>query len=194
MAYADQVAFDLLTNFTAEHFTHAVKSCRTTINAALEKLKDSDGDRARANILHHLDLQLSRAESWVQKETDLLALVARTLIELGFWTRYITKGEQQVEKFLRETEIDEYEIFKAIARADGDAGTLPPLAAGKRISLEQSDTVDELIYKVCSKQIHPSSWILNNREMLKNDDQRKMLAGKIVQHAWYIVERLQCDL
>ena len=194
MAYADQVAIDLLTNFSAEHFAYAVRSCRTTVNAALEKLEDSNRDRARASILHHLDLQLSRAESWVQKETDLLALVARTLIELGRWTRYISKGEEYVESFLRETAIDEYEIFKAIARADGDTGAFPPLAVGKRISPEQSDKVDEFIYKVCSKQIHPSSWILNNREMLNNDDHRKLLAGTIMQHAWYVVEGLQCDL
>jgi hypothetical protein len=62
------------------------------------------------------------------------------------------------------------------------------LAKGKRVTVEPSDAEETLLWKMCSKLIHPSSWVINHpADTIHNTYQRQVLAVHVVFYGWGII-------
>ena len=181
---------DLANNFSPEHFRFAVGNCRDVIAKVIAEDTHSDQQIARVRILKFLDLQLSRAVRWVEEDADLMAGVMRNLIELKFWAHFISESPEKATQFLSELSIDARELYERLEKlAPPDTYQLAvPLTQGKRVTVEPSGPQESLIWKICSKLIHPSSWVINNIDgTIHNAFQRQVLATYVLYYGWGIV-------
>lgn len=181
---------DLARNYSPEHFRFAVGHCRDVIAKIIAEDNRSDQQIARVRILKYLDLQLSRALGWVEEDADLMAGVMRSLIELKFWAHFISTRPENATRFLNEASIDSRELFERLERL------VPPdtyqfemvLSQENRVNVAPSGASESLIWKICSKLIHPTSWVINNLEgTIHNASQRQVLATYVVYYAWGII-------
>ena len=170
---------DLANNYTPEHFRFAVGHCRDVIAKIIAEDNRSDQQIARVRILKYLDLQLSRAVRWIEEDADLMAGVMRSLIELKFWAHFISASSEKATQFLNEASLDARELYERLEKLvppDTYLFALPPIQ-GKRVTVAPSGAQESLIWKMCSKLIHPTSWVINNLEgTIHNDCQRQVLA------------------
>jgi hypothetical protein len=181
---------DLANNYSAEHFRFAVGNCRDVIAKLIAEDNSSDQQIARVRILKYLDIQLSRAVRWVEEDSDLMAGVMRSLIELKFWAEFVLESPEKATQFLSEATIDARELFdrleKMVPPETYKLETLPPQA--KRVNVEPSGAQESLLWKMSSKLIHPSSWVINDLEnTIHSPDQRKVFALYVVYYGWRIV-------
>ena len=181
---------DLANNYSAEHFRFAVGHCRDVIAKVIAEDNRSDQQIGRVRILKYLDIQLGRAVRWIEEDADLMAGVMRSLIELKFWAKFVSESPAKATQFLSEPTIDARELFdrleKMVPPDTYKLETLPP--QGKRVNVEPSGARESLIWKMCSKLIHPSSWVINDLEnTIHNPDQRKVFALYVVYYGWGIV-------
>jgi hypothetical protein len=189
--YPVMAVTNLANNFSAEHFCFAVTRCREVIAKAIAEDSTSDQQIARVRILKHLDIQLRRAVRWIEEDADLMAGVMRNLIELKFWAHFVSDSPARATQFISEAEIDARELFdkleKVVPAGTYQLGSI--FTKGKRVKIEPSDTDEALLWKMCSKLIHPTSWVINNPEdTIHNTDQRQVLAEYVVFYGWGIIE------
>jgi hypothetical protein len=134
----------------------------------------------------YLDLILERLHDWAGGPVDLLALVTRDLLELVFWVEYVLETEENAKRFLEEQRIDLAELVKkAVSAFEAEAGGmfdespagLSELLAekGKRISATGRSALDAYTFKLCSKYIHPSSWLLMDLKSRLNSEMNRKL-------------------
>lgn len=181
---------DLAKNYSPEHFRFAVGHCRNVIATIVAEDNRSDQQIARVRILKYLDLQLSRAVDWAQEDADLMASVMRSLIELKFWARFVSESSENARQFLNEASIDAREIFERLEKlVPPDTYQLEtPLTQEKRVTVIPSNEQESLIWKICSKLIHPSSWVINDiNGTIRNAYQRQVLATYVVYYGWGII-------
>jgi len=147
-----------------------------------------DQQIARVRILRYLDLQLTRAVRWIEGEADLMAMVMRSLIELKFWANFISESPAKATQFLHEASIDARELFQRLEKVvPPDTYQLDPIP-GKRVPVEPSGEKEALIWKICSKLVHPTSWVINDLEgTVYNAEQRKVLSIYVLYYGWGIV-------
>ncbi len=180
---------DLANNYSHEHFRFAIGNCRDVIAKVIAEDNCSDQQIARVRILKLVDLQLSRAVRWVEDDADLMAGVLRSLIELKFWAHFISESPEKATQFLSEASIDARELYERLEKlvpTDTYQLAMPPIL-GKRVSVGPSDPQESLIWKLCSKLIHPSSWVINNLEgTIHNVFQRQVLATYVLYYGWGI--------
>jgi len=180
---------DLANNYSAEHFCFAVGHCRDVIAKLIAEDNRSDQQIARVRILKHLDIQLSRAVRWIDEDADLMASVMRNLIELKFWAHFVSDSQAKATQFISEAEIDARELFekmeKLVPPGTYQLGNLP---TGKRVNVEVSEGQEALLWKTCSKLIHPSSWVINHpAHTIHNAYQRQVLSTYVLFYGWGIV-------
>lgn len=189
--YHIQSIYDLKENYSSEHFCYAIGECRKVIARVSAEDNRSDQQRARVRVLRHLDRQLSRALKWVEEEADLLAIVLRNLIELRFWTEYISTGPEETERFLNEVNIDIQDLHAKMDKAfPGALEQLPPMPKGRRIDLTRVDDNEEYNFKLCSKLIHATALTINHPEATtENPNNREYIAVEVLFYAWWIVSR-----
>jgi hypothetical protein len=181
---------DLANNYSPEHFCFAVGHCRGVIAKVIAEDNRSDQQIARVRILKYLDLQLARAVGWVEEDADLMAGVMRSLIELKFWAHFISESSEKATQFLNEASIDARELYERLEKCVvPDAYQLEmPLIEGKRVIVAPSGVRESLIWKICSKLIHPTSWVINNLDGTVHDTyQRQVLATYVVYYGWGII-------
>jgi hypothetical protein len=181
---------ELANNYSPEHFRFAVGHCRDVIAKAIAEDDSSDQQIARVRILKYLDIQLSRAVGWIEEDADLMAGVMRGLIELKFWARFISSSPEKASRFLNESSIDARELYERLEKlVPPDTYQLEtPLIQGRRVTVEPSGASESLIWKMCSKLIHPSSWVINDLEgTIHNSYQRQVMAIYVVYYGWGIV-------
>jgi hypothetical protein len=181
---------DLANNYSPEHFRFAVGHCRDVIAKVIAEDDSSDQQIARVRILKYLDIQLSRAVLWAEEDADLMAGVMRSLIELKFWARFISSSPEKATQFLNEASIDARELYERLEKlVPPDTYQLEtPLIQGRRVSVEPSGDKESLIWKMCSKLIHPSSWVINDLEgTIHNSHQRQVMAISVVYYGWGII-------
>jgi len=183
---------DLANNFTPDHFRFGVGQCRDVITRILteDNRTDSDQQIVRLRMLKYLDVQLSRAVRWIDEGADLMASVTRSLIELRFWAQFVSESPEKAAQFLHETSIDARELYERIEKlAPCDPAQFEmPEVEGKRVTVEPSGSRDALIWKLCSKLVHPSSWVINDLDgSLHNAFQRQVLATYVVHYSWLII-------
>jgi hypothetical protein len=178
---------DLLAEYTVERV-------QTNARAYQQLLRNSPrpADRApaqelaRQNLRSYLDLQLERLHEWAEGPVDLLALVTRSLLELLFWVEYVLEAQQNAERFFEEQRIDLAELVKkAISAFEAEAkemfdetpeGLAELLALkGKRVDGSKREALDAYTFKLCSKYIHPSSWLLVELENRLNSEMNRKL-------------------
>jgi len=181
---------DLANNYSPGHFRFAVGHCRDVIAKVIAEDNRSDQQIARVRILKYLDLQLSRAVRWIEDDADLMAGVMRNLIELKFWAHFISESPEKATQFLNEASIDARELYEQLEKlVPPDTYQLAmPLIQGKRVTVAQSGPPESFIWKICSKLIHPSSWVINDPEgTTHNAYQRQVLATYILYYGWGII-------
>jgi hypothetical protein len=190
--YPVQAVVDLTTNFSADHFRFAVRQCRDVIATVIAEDNRSDQQIARVHILRYLDLQLSRAVRWIEDEADLMALVVRSQIDLRSWAEVVSRGPAEATQFLHEANIDIREMHERIDKAfPGEIPPLPGPIEGKRIQLKRSGDEEEVIFKLCSKLIHPTAIVLVDLGgWVYSSAHREMLAVKVVWYGWGILSML----
>jgi hypothetical protein len=180
---------DLANNYSHEHFRFAIGNCRDVIAKVIAEDNRSDQQIARVRILKLTDLQLSRAVRWVEDDADLMAGVLRSLIELKFWAHFVSESPEKATRFLSEVSIDARELYERLEKlVPTDTYQLAmPSGVGKRVAVAPSDPQESLIWKLCSKLIHPSSWVINNFEgTIHNVFQRQVLATYVLYYGWGI--------
>lgn len=189
LPYPVVVVTDLARNYSAEHFRFATGHCRDVIANLVAEDNSSDQQIARVRILRNLDLQLSRAIRWIEEDTDLMAAVMRNLIELKFWAHFVSASPANAARFLSEPDIDGRELFEKLEKIV-PAGTyqLPNVPQGKRVKVETSDAEEALLWKMCSKLVHPSAWVLNDPEAtIRSTEHRRLFAIYVLFYGWGIV-------
>ena len=146
------------------------------------------------NILRYFDLQLSRATAWADGETDLLAVVLRSEIELRGWAEFVSGSPEQATRFLNdEVVIDAHELDQKMRRAFPGAPFAAIPNVPKKAKRAEPPRIGETVdydFKLCSKLIHPSALMLNYPEMtIRNDDHKAHLGIEVLLYAWVIVTR-----
>jgi hypothetical protein len=189
LPYQVQAILDLANHYSADHFCYAIGECRKVLPQVIAEDNSSDQQIARVRVLKHLDRQLGRAAQWVEGETDLMALVARSQIEPRFWASYVSKGPAEAKAFLEEANIDARQLHEKMMKAyPTEVQPLPVPIPGKLISLKRIDDDEELVYKLCSKLIHTTSLILNSPdESILNTGYRQFLAVQALEYGWGIL-------
>ena len=119
-----------------------------------------------------------------------MAGVMRSLIELKFWAKFVSESPARATQFLSEAQIDARELFdrleKMVPPDTYQLETTPP--QGKRVNVEPSGAQESLLWKMCSKLIHPSSWVINDLEnTIHSPQQRKLYALYVLYYGWGIV-------
>lgn len=140
----------------------------------------------RQHLGGYLHLQLERLHDWVEAPLDLLAFVTRSLMELLFWTEYALETEQNAKRFFEEQRIDLAELVrKAITAFETEAEEMfdetPEGLAdlldvkAKRVDGTKRGALDAYTFKLCSKYMHPSSWLLVDLENRINSETNRKL-------------------
>src|SRR3954470_18538351 len=96
--YHIQAIYDLKANYSPDHFRYAIGECRKVIAQVIADDDRSAQQVARVNVLRYLDLLLSRAVTWIDGETDLMAIVLRSEIELRGWAELISESVERAEQ------------------------------------------------------------------------------------------------
>lgn len=140
----------------------------------------------RQHLGDYLNLQLERLHDWAEAPLDLLAWVTRSLMELLFWTEYTLETEQNAKRFFEEQRIDLAELVrKAISAFETEAEEMfdktPEGLAdlldvkGKRVDGTKRGALDAYTFKLCSKYMHPSSWLLVDLDNRLNSETNRKL-------------------
>jgi len=191
--YHIQAIYDLQADNTTATFRTEIGECRKVIAHLVADDNRSDQQIARVNILRYLDLQLSRATAWADGETDLLAIVLRSEIELRGWAEFVSESPDKAARFLNEqVVVDAHELDQYMKKAFPTAAfaALPSVTKAKRVDPPRIGETVEYDFKLCSKLIHPSAIMLNHPEMtLRNEDHKAHLRIEVLLYAWVIVTR-----
>lgn len=188
--YHVQAISDLAKDYSAERFRYEIKVCRDVLAALIAEDQRSDQQRVRSRILRVLNRQLYRAHLWVEYDADLLAWVMRNLIELKFWTKFISDSEENATRFLNELNNDMNELYDQMVKAHGaDVAKMDklPVIDPKRVRVEPSDGQESLTWKLACKLIHQTSWLINQYELVRTAEEHKQFfALQILQYGWGI--------
>jgi hypothetical protein len=97
---------------------------------------------------------------------------------------------RESDTFLNEGSIDARELYERLEKlVPPDTYQLEmPLIQGKRVAFAPSGAQESLIWKMCSKLMHPSSWVINDLDgTIHNAHQRRVLATYVVYYGWGII-------
>jgi hypothetical protein len=178
---------DLLTEYTAERVRTNTRVYQQLLRSTSETPAAAPAQGVvRQHLRSYLDLQLERLHDWAEGPVDLLAVVTRSLLELLFWVEYVLEDKQNAERFLEEHRIDLAELVKkAIAAFEAEAkeifdespeGLAALLAVkGRRVDGAKRGALDAYTFKLCSKYIHPSSWLLVDLDSRLNSEMNRKL-------------------
>lgn len=188
-----------LSEYTAERVkTHARVYQELLRSKPASSVDSITRELACDQLRPYLNLQLERLQEWVEGPVDLLALVTRGLLELLFWVEYVLESEENAERFLREHRVDLAELIKkAISAFEAEASEmfdespegLSQLLAenGRRISVTGRSALDAYTFKLSSKYIHPSSWLLTDLDShLHSERNRKLFWMMSLRYAAHI--------
>jgi hypothetical protein len=181
---------ELAKDYSPERFRHEIKICRDVLEKLFAEDKRSDQQRARYRILRYLDMQLYRAVLWVEAEADLLAWIMRNLIEIKFWTKFVSESEANATRFLNEANIDMNELYERMQKAHPDTPEMEllPVSDPNRVRIGPSEGQESVTWKVACKLIHPSSWVVNNYDLTaRSPENRQFFALQILQYGWGII-------
>ena len=87
---------------TIQGLQDVVRRFRRIIRAVLKTAKFSANtkqDRIFRNLLTYIDVQLGRILARKPVPIDLMALVTRNLIEVALWCEFITKNNENMQRF-----------------------------------------------------------------------------------------------
>ena len=178
---------ELLAEYTVERVQTNARVYQQLLRSSTEPATVAPAQGlVRQHLRAYLDLQLERLHDWAEGPVDLLAVVTRSLLELLFWVEYVLESKQNAERFLEEHRIDLAELVKkAISAFEAEAKEMfnespEGLAAllaikGKRIDGSKRGALDAYTFKLCSKYIHPSSWLLIDLKGRLNSEMNRKL-------------------
>ena len=189
LPYHKQAVIDLAQDFTPEHFEFAIGEVRKVIAKVTSEDNTSDQQIARVRILRYLDLQLARSVRWINDDADLMGLALRSLIELRFWASFVSTGPEEATRFLAEADTDSVEIYQSMKKAfpeDVEDVELPELQ--KRVKSKQLEGKEQMLFKLTSKFIHPSSLVLHDMDAtILNVGHRQTFAVEVLYYGWGIL-------
>jgi hypothetical protein len=177
-------------NYTSARFRTEIDECRIVIARVIAEDNTSDQQIARVHILRYLDILLARAIEWSDKPADLMAIVLRSQIDLRAWAEFVSTGPEAAAKFLHEVNIDLRELNEKMDRAYPGVIQPMPEIQGKRQSFQRNDDMEEYYYKLCSKLIHPSAFLLlHPDESIQSALFKERIAVEVLFYAWLILNR-----
>jgi hypothetical protein len=188
--YPVQAIADLGEDFSAEHFRFAITQIRNNVAHVSGEDNSSDQQVARIKILKYLDLQLACAARWIDDSADLMALVLRRLIELRFYSDYVGEGQPEASRFLAEADTDSKEVYELMRRAFPDDMLIHDVPESeKRLTTKRQNAEEEVLFKLCSKFIHPSALTMYDLQAtVLSEDYRQMFALRVVFYGWGILQ------
>jgi hypothetical protein len=180
---------DLASNFSDEHLKYAIKQIRDAVARVIAEDNSSDQQIVRVKILRYLDVQLACAARWSTDTADLMALILRRLIELRSYSKFVSTGEEEAGRFLAEADTDSVEMYRLMRRAFPDEmpeHEIPQVE--KRFRTEQNEGEEEVLFKLCSKFLHPSAFVMHDMEStILSLGHRQLFACKVVYYGWGIL-------
>lgn len=188
--------------YTPEFVRERVKLLRGVTSTATEPEESVPETQAGIRLIRYLDFQLVRLDACAAGPNDLLALVVRNLLETLAWAKFVMSGPTEATRFLSEYAIDLKEIAKLsrVLRSTSSEHPERSVAAieevflrvpGQRLQLKRHGNVEEVIFKLCSKYIHPSSWLLGRLQRLdENSPHRKLFCELALNYAHNIIHIL----
>jgi len=94
-----------------------------------------------------------------------MALVLRSLIELRFWAEYVSTGPEEASRFLAEADTDSVELYESMKKAfPDDVRVVEMPEVKKRVKSKQNEGNEQMLFKLTSKFIHPSSLVLHDMD------------------------------
>ena len=180
----------LKANYSSARFRTEIDECRNVIANVIAEDNRSDQQVSRVHILRYLDILLARAIEWSDKPADLMAIVLRSQIDLRAWADFVSTGPDEARKFLHEVNIDLRELHQKMDKAYTGALQPMPEILGKRQSFQRNGEMEDYFYKLCSKLIHPSAFLLlHPNESIHNALFKEQLAVEVLFYAWLILNR-----
>ena len=180
-------------------------------------------------VLHNLAVQtavhLERLKGWLHDSTELLAWSARNLFELNLLVRYVLQSEGHLHHFAGQCGKDEVQILEGVLVLSENAlnpeakflqdriKEVKKTAARHDLELKNPISVFDLakavgvtteykaFFKLYSKYVHPSSWIVNGAsERIHADEfrnifliQAQLYAGDTYQRISKAIEQRKGD-
>jgi hypothetical protein len=150
-------------------------------------------------------LQLRRAQASHDGDTDVLAWASRNLEEIKALVKHLTIDQTNIYHYILENEVDEKELYEKISAIPSESHFSEmseeiitrriqrglPL---KRLNLTLTPA-DSAIYKLQSKFIHPSAWLVLGLEgHLDSSEWRSMFHVFITTTATEIVAALMSQI
>ncbi len=164
--------------------------CLKKIAEVIAEDSGSDLQKSKYRILRYLDFQLARAACFIEADVDLMAAVMRNLIELRFWAKFVVESSENATQFLNEHDIDTKELAELLMKIPGEGSSWSemPSIEGKRVKVQQCGDMEKWTWKLCSKLIHPSSFMINQFDhRLRDPVILRILALQVVQYGLEIV-------
>jgi hypothetical protein len=173
-------ALDLLTNrYTAQAVSGILDTLASALARYLVAVKKETEDPqhiAGRGLVTYLNTLWERLREWERLPCDHLAWTTRNLMDVYFWTQFIIGSRDRAAAFLREREIDQRQLFELYLKTKSPEDfhdlsvcaikVLSESISGQLVSVKHEDA---LIYKKCSKYIHPTAWLITDCERQMND-------------------------
>ncbi len=149
------------------------------IDFALKDDLDFTGDTNEAvdSLLRYAGFQLYRLEDSLKGPIDNLAWIVRNLLETSVWLEFVLESKSNAAIFLEEYQTDRkellYKMNETLAVMNQQPFTEPK--PKRPMMLQRKSLEQNMDYKLCSKFIHPTAWLLGRREIFENKEYRATL-------------------
>lgn len=173
----------------------------------------NDRNVALHSLASRSSFEIAKLRGALRSPTEYLALCARNLFELNARARVVLQSDQNLQTWIGEVAQDEKEILEGILElgqsSEDDTEVLKArltqidqTAARHGVPLAKAPRVHELakaaglereykgLFKLYSKYVHPSSWIVNAGERTQSWDVRNIFIIRAQYHAFDILTRI----
>lgn len=179
---------------------------KTLISKIEKDLEQTDKNLVLSNLVTRTTLEIHRLRNWLKEPIEMLAWCARNLFELNLVVRFVLQSEDHFKHLLGQRVNDEIQILEGyLTLADNTADNttdkrpiekqlddLKNIASEHQIDLKRPFNIHDLassngvdyeykaFFKLYSKYVHPSSWLVNGR---KGDVDRWMFRETFINQA-----------
>jgi hypothetical protein len=201
----------------------AILSCERKTRACCEwitaNLERNDRNLAFFNILSQTGPYLELAAWGIERPIQLLAFAARSVFELNLRARHMLLSEENLNQWMSEGIVDGIQVLegfcelrdsarpqdvapleaeivrlRALASKHQIPHTGKPLGVRELVAVVGPESEYSAFFKLYSKLVHPSSYLVNRMALTWDDVVRRALAANLQLYAYDLLERVRTDL